>query len=146
MNSVDPGAPYSEGVLKAWVRRRFASKESRAGVSKEDAWHERMVSRICCGMAIAYFLVAMLFTPVSRLLWAQAVAMMLCVFWCVLAGLFESGCKWQRESMSWPIDSARDLTQPPTQDDIAMLDSLADLHDASDDDVDKAWRRELGGE
>lgn len=115
------------------------------GVPKEDAWYERLLMRIYCTMAAAYFLIAMLFPPASTHAWTQAAVMAMCVVWCALAGLFESACKWQRESMYWAIDSApHDLLQSPTHDDIAMLDLLADICDASDDEVNDALRREFG--
>ena len=97
VDTEDVQVPYRERRLKRWVRRHFASKESRTGVSKSESRRERLIMHIYCVTAVACFLLAMLFPfPRVSLLWAQAVCMAVCAFWCALAGLYESASDWQR--------------------------------------------------
>ena len=137
-------APYSEGRLKMWMRKHFASKEARAGIPKEASWRERSVRRICCVMAVAYLLLAVL---LAQLWWAQTLCIGLCVFWCGLAGLYESASQWERESQCWLIDSDveayKRLSEPPSRAQAEIARQVAAMSFATVQEFNEAVQREI---
>ncbi len=107
MSAEGSDAPYREGRVKMWVRKHFASKESRAGLPKSQSQRERWVVGAMCAVAGMFLLIMIGLTETGRVLWAQ-LPMVLALLWCGLAGLVETASDWQREILRWPIDSARD--------------------------------------
>jgi len=143
--------PYSEGRLQRELRRCCASKESRAGLPKQECKRERWAMRGLCTLATVCLLGTIALTETGQPIWMQACCLVQCVLWCAVAGLYETASDWERalwvakRSRNAKIDgltkrrddlSERDLT--------AMADQATGFERASGNDVAEALRRELG--
>jgi hypothetical protein len=146
------GASYREGRWKRRVRKRFASKESRAGLPKQQHGREQCIMRLLCGVAAIHLLGMMLLAQMGRPFWAQTLCLVLCLLCCIWAGLYETASDWQREA--WRSTRSRDakiagLTKREdglSEQDVAAMSGQAEgFERASGNDVADAVRRELDG-
>jgi hypothetical protein len=143
--------PYYEGRLQRQLRRTLASKESRIELPKELCKRERWILRALCVMAAVCLAGAITLRETGHPLWMQAACAVQCVFWCALAGLYETASDWQRAaSYSARSRNAKinellgDLGGVSERDAIDMTSAAADFGFATGDEVAEAFRRELG--
>ena len=88
---------YREGRLKQWVRRHFASKDSRAGTPLKASTRERRVMSACYVMAVASLAGVVILTEAGSALWLQLLPMASLLLWCGLAALVDTASTWQRQ-------------------------------------------------
>ena len=97
---------YREGRLKQWVRRHFASKDSRAGTPLKASTRERRVMSACYVLAVASFAGVVILTEAGSALWLQLLPMASLLLWCGLAGLVDTASTWQRQYCALLIERA----------------------------------------
>ena len=97
---------YREGRLKQWVRRHFASKDSRAGTPLKASTRERRVMSACYVMAVASLAGVVILTEAGSALWLQLLPMASLLLWCGLAALVDTASTWQRQYCALLIERA----------------------------------------
>ncbi len=108
---------------------------------------------VFCTVAALYVVGTAVLTETGHSFWMQAACMIQCLFWCALAGLYETASDWQREASFWTrsrnakiASLLEDTGGLSEQDVIDMTGAAADFGFASGDEVAEALRKELGDE
>ena len=95
---------YREGRLKQWVRRHFASKDSRAGTPLKASTRERRVMSACYVLAVASLVGVVVTTEAECSLWVQLLPLAALVLCGVLIRLLETASAWQRQYYALLVD------------------------------------------